>query len=263
MPRHLVQLPVSGTADVKRFFDLAAADYSEQHGHAARLLQYRLRIIRKFARFNQTDRVLEIGCGPGNHLLPLESEFRSGIGTDLSDEMIKKAREAQTAHYPGSAIQFQADDAEYLRTIPNESADLVFCVGAFEHMIQKAVVLKSAYRVLAAGGRFVCLTPNGDYVWYRRLAPKLGLHTTRLSTDEFLGKADLEHLTTKCGFQDFASDYWTFIPGGDMPAALAKSLQALDWVGKLLGIGTFRGGIVFRCAKPQNPEAASGTILPP
>lgn len=250
MRQPLVQRPVNGTEDLKKFFNDAANEYTEQHGPALKLLNYRLGLIRSAAEFQPADRVLEIGCGPGNHLLPLESYFFSGIGTDLSDEMIRKAKAIQAAQFSGSRINFRTDDAETLSTIDNESVDVVFCVGAFEHMINKKAVFNTVRRVLSPGGRFICLTPNGDYLWYKSIAPRLGLQTTRLSTDKFLGVSALSDLCESSGFCKFSHSYWTFVPGGDMPAKWARLLHLLDGIGKGLNASSFRGGLVFRCVKP-------------
>src|SRR5687768_1834075 len=93
MSSRLKPLPVRTTSDIKTFFDQAASDYQEQHGPGTRLLRYRLNLIKDFAEFEKNDRVLEIGCGPGNHLIPLADFFSAAIGTDLSEKMIESARQ--------------------------------------------------------------------------------------------------------------------------------------------------------------------------
>ena len=244
MPTRLVPLTVTSSADVKAFFDREAQGYREQHGAAAKLLRYRLGLIRRLAAFRADDEVLELGCGPGNHLIPLAGLFRSALGTDLSDEMIRTAEGLRPAN-----VRFAVDNAETLSTVADASIDVAFCVGAFEHMIDRPAVLRNVHRVLRPGGRFACLTPNGDYVWYRRLAPWLGWPTTRLSTDRFLGRSEVAALCAAQGFRDFESGPWTFIPKGDMPPFWARLLAVLDAVGHV-GISSFRGGLAFRCWKP-------------
>jgi SAM-dependent methyltransferase len=244
MPAPLVPLPVTSSDDVKAYFDREAIGYREQHGPAANLLQYRLGLIRRFAAFQPGDQVLEIGCGPGNHLVPLADMFASALGTDLSDEMIRIARRRAPDN-----VQFDVDNAESLSSVMDASADVVFCVGALEHMIDRRAVLRSVHRVLRPEGRFVCLTPNGDFVWYRWLAPRLRWPTVRLSTDRFLGRAEVASLCEEAGFRGFETGCWSFIPRGDMPAFWARVLGVLDWIGHL-GISSFRGGLVFRCRKP-------------
>ena len=67
-------------------------------------------------------------------------------------------------------LSFLSEDAEGSGVLAAESVDLAICVGAFEHMLNKPVVLSSVRRVLKPRGRFFCLTINGGYVWYRVLA---------------------------------------------------------------------------------------------
>jgi len=242
-------LPVERTADIEAYFDREAAAYREQHGPQSRLLAYRLGLIRSLARFRPTDRVVEIGCGPGNHLLPLAALYASAIGTDLSANMVAMAR--QRCHEEGLAgkVQFRADDAQALATVPDGAADVAFCVGAFEHMVDKRAVLASVARVLVPGGRFACLTPNGDWLWYRRLAPWLGLATTRLATDRFVGAEEVRRLLGECGFADIAVGHWTFVPRGDMPAGCAVALDLLDAAGHVLLPRHLRGGLAFHAVR--------------
>jgi 2-polyprenyl-6-hydroxyphenyl methylase/3-demethylubiquinone-9 3-methyltransferase len=235
---------VTSSEDVKAYFDREAIGYREQHGPATNLLQYRLGLIRRFAAFQPQDQVLEIGCGPGNHLVPLAGMFASALGTDLSDEMIRIARRRAPDN-----VRFGVDNAESLSTVTDAWADVVLCVGAFEHMIDRRAVLRSVHRVLRPGGRFVCLTPNGDFVWYRWLAPRLRWPTVRLSTDRFLGRGEVASLCEEAGFRGFEARCWSFIPRGDMSAFWARVLGVLDGIGHL-GISSFRGGLVFRCRKP-------------
>jgi ubiquinone/menaquinone biosynthesis C-methylase UbiE len=249
MSSRLKLLPVRTTSDIRNFFDHAAADYQEQHGPGTRLLRYRLNLIKDFAEFEKNDRVLEIGCGPGNHLIPLTDFFSAAIGTDLSEKMIESARQFASRNSASATLSFAVDNAETLSTIANSSMDVAFCVGAFEHMVNKKAVLQNVFRVLKPKGRFVCLTPNGDYFWYRRMAPMLGLQTTRLSTDHFVDRCELLELLETTGFALSRFDYWTFIPKGDMPKWCGHLLEILDLAGRAFKISSCRGGLVFSSVK--------------
>ena len=229
--------------DVAAFFDVCAAGYAERHGDPELLLPYRLELIRGAARLGANDTVLEIGCGSGLHLLALAGEFARGIGTDLSPAMIEVARQRAVDN-----ITFAVDAAEHLSSVPDDSVDVVLCVGALEHMLGQAEVLRSVFRVLKRGGRFVCLTLNGGSIWYRYLAPVLGFDTRQLATDRYLSRGDLRRLTQGAGFAEMQIDSWTFVQRGDMPAWVASLLDAADRAGKFLGLGVLRGGLRL-CAK--------------
>jgi 2-polyprenyl-6-hydroxyphenyl methylase/3-demethylubiquinone-9 3-methyltransferase len=112
-------------------------------------------------------------------------------------------------------------------------------------MLDKPRALAQVGRVLKAPGSFVCLTPNGDYCWYRALAPRLGLQTRHLSTDRFLTAGELEALVRQAGMEPARLERWRFIPKGDMPAPSGALLHGLDWVGRASGAGSLRGGIAL------------------
>ena len=246
MLRKLATTQVRSTAEIRDFFDRSARAYSEQHGHPERLLAYRVGLIKRHARLRRDDEVLDVGCGNGHHLFALSDDIRRGIGVDLSPAMIEIAQQ-RLLDSPGAALTFSSDDAERLATQAADSVDLALCIGAFEHMLDKAAAARSVRRVLKPGVRFFCLTVNGGYAWYRLLAPLFGLETRHLSSDRFLKHDELKSLLAESGFSRVEVGCWTFIPKGDMPAALAAICQGLDWVGKLLRIAALRGGL-WACA---------------
>jgi ubiquinone/menaquinone biosynthesis C-methylase UbiE len=243
MLRRLVTTRVQSTADIKNFFDHAARVYSEQHGHPERLLIYRIGLIKRHARPRNDEVVLDVGCGNGHHLLALAGDIGRGIGVDLSPAMVEIAQARRRDSTWQAKLTFRSDDAEQLGTLAESSIDLAMCVGALEHMLNKSAVLINAHRVLKPQGRFFCLTTNGGYVWYRRLAPLLGLETRHLSTDRFLKRDELVRLLTEAGFSRVHTGCWTFIPRGDMPAILGMICQGLDLIGRVLRISSLRGGL--------------------
>jgi ubiquinone/menaquinone biosynthesis C-methylase UbiE len=243
-PRGVTATPVRGNADVRGFFDLHAADYAEQHGHPARLLAERLALVRREARLAPDDVVLDVGCGHGHHLLALAPEIARGIGVDLSPAMIEVARARLAASPWGGRLRFEAGDAASLEGVVGaDSVDLALCIGALEHMLDKQAALASVHRVLRAGGRFFCLTPSGDYLWYRALAPLLGFATKHLSTDVFLTRRALTTLLARAGFDRVRTGSWTFIPRGDMPRSIARLLGGLDTLGRIADLRALRGGL--------------------
>ena len=237
--------------DVMAFFDAAASTYAEQHGEAERLLRYRLELIRQAARLLPVDTVLEVGCGNGLHLLALAREFGQGLGVDLSPAMIEAARAEARLRCLEDRVTFGVDQGERLDSVADASIDVVFCVGAIEHMLDQDQVFRSAYRVLRTGGRFVCITLNGESIWYRYLAPALGFHTRRLSTDRYLGAGELRLLASRAGFDIRKIDAWTFIQRGDMPKGIALLLGITDSVGKLARLDPLRGGLRLAAVKRE------------
>ena len=150
-------------------------------------------------------------------------------------------------------LTFEVDDAEQLQGIANQSIDLAICIGALEHMLDKRAVLASIYRVLKIGGRFFCLTPNADYVWYRTIAPVFGFGTKHLSSDRILTHEEFSMLLDQAGFRRSRSVPWTFIPKGDVPALVALLLTVLDVVGRRARLDSFRGGLSLCAWKGAKP----------
>jgi len=242
--RGVVTTPSSNTTDIRSFFDqCASTGSSEQHGHAQRLLEYRLALVRNLARPQSTDVILDLGCGTGHHLLALGTEVTRGIGIDISPGMIDLARVGLRSSPCRAKLAFEVDDAEELKKIADQSIDLAICIGAFEHMLDKRAVLASIHRVLKFGGRFFCLTLNADYIWYRTIASLLGFATNHLSSDRILTSAEFSALLDEVGFCRSRCAAWTFIPKGDMSTVVALLLTVLDAVGRYARSDSLRGGL--------------------
>ena len=238
--------------DLVEHFDALAPEYADAHGPAECLLAYRLAIIRGLMATSRVGTLLEIGCGTGIHLVALAESFERAVGVDLSSAMVRVAgRHAERSPW-SSRISLRVDAAEELATVDDDSIDAVLCVGTLEHILDKPLALRQVRRTLREGGVFVCLTPNGDYCWYRQLAPRLGLDTRHLSTDRFLGAAELEELLRDAGLTLRRLEHWRFIPRGDLPAGWGSVLAALDRVGEHLGQraqGWLRGGLAILATK--------------
>jgi 2-polyprenyl-6-hydroxyphenyl methylase/3-demethylubiquinone-9 3-methyltransferase len=125
-------------------------------------------------------------------------------------------------------------------------------------MLDKEGVVGQVRRVLRPDGRFVCLTLNGGYCWYRHLAPALRRDVRHLSTDRFLTAVELESLLAAAGLETVARRFWTFVPWGDLPAGAGPVLTALDWCGRRTGWGYLRGGVAIAAKLgPVHGRAAS------
>jgi ubiquinone/menaquinone biosynthesis C-methylase UbiE len=246
--------PSCNTTDIRSFFDRCASTGSpEQHGHPQRLLEYRLALVRNLARIGLSDVVLDVGCGNGHHLFALAPEIARGIGIDVSPGMIALARARLWNSARKADLTFEVGNAEELNGIADQSVDLAICIGAFEHMLDKGAVLASIYRVLKIGGRFFCLTPNADYIWYRTIAPVLGFDTKHLSSDRILTHEEFFELLDQAGFRRSRAVPWTFIPKGDVPALVALLLTMLDVIGRYARLDSFRGGISLCAWKDAKP----------
>jgi len=97
--------------------------------------------------------VLDLGCGSGWATRLMAEKARNGwvVGVDISDEMIKLARET-SASFPN--VEFQVASAEKLRFADNEFTD-AFSMESLYYYGDTAAALKEIRRVLEPGGQFV------------------------------------------------------------------------------------------------------------
>jgi SAM-dependent methyltransferase len=99
-------------------------------------------------------RALEIGCGPGRLMKPLSRHFGEINGVDVSDEMIRLARE-RLRGIPHAHVH--ATNGASLALFSDESFDFVYSYAVFQHIPSRDVVLeymREIRRVLKPGGLF-------------------------------------------------------------------------------------------------------------
>jgi SAM-dependent methyltransferase len=99
-------------------------------------------------------RALEIGCGPGRLVKPLSRHFGEIHGVDVSDEMIRLARQ-RLAGIPHAYVH--ATNGSSLGQFADDSFDFVYSYAVFQHIPSRDVVLeymREIRRVLRPGGVF-------------------------------------------------------------------------------------------------------------
>jgi SAM-dependent methyltransferase len=72
-----------------------------------------------------SQRVLDLGCGTGEHARFLATKGFSVVGIDASDSMLAKAREGSTP----TSVEFVAGDISDVATLTSESFGAAMCVG--------------------------------------------------------------------------------------------------------------------------------------
>jgi len=116
-----------------------------------------------FARPQPADLALDVACGPGTLVLALAARVRFARGIDLTEEMLRQAREFQRERRIVNAC-FDCGDAEQL-PYPAAAFDLVTCQCSIHHMPKPELALREMLRVIKPEGRLVIidsLAPESD-----------------------------------------------------------------------------------------------------
>ena len=97
-------------------------------------------------------RVLDVGCGSGwaTRLMAAQATNGSAVGIDISDEMIKLARQSTSA----PNVTFQVAGAEQLPFADGEFSD-AFSMESLYYYRDMLSALREIKRVLRPGGQFV------------------------------------------------------------------------------------------------------------
>jgi SAM-dependent methyltransferase len=107
-------------------------------------------------RVEKPRRALEIGCGPGRLMKPMSRRFEEIHGVDVSDEMIRLARE-RLKGVPNAFVHHTSGTD--LRPFADGSFDFVYSYAVFQHIPSRGVVMRylgEAVRVLRPGGVLRC-----------------------------------------------------------------------------------------------------------
>lgn len=111
---------------------------------------------RELPRLRCRDAALEIGCGPGRLMRPMSRHFTEIHGVNVSDEMIRLARERLTG--VANAFPHHGSGSD-LSIFPDARFDFVYSYAVFQHIPSREVVfhyLDEAWRVLKPGGVLRC-----------------------------------------------------------------------------------------------------------
>jgi ubiquinone/menaquinone biosynthesis C-methylase UbiE len=142
-------------------------DWWSEHTGALRGL-YALAFLGREGRFRRRsvdalgpepgDRVLELGCGPGNSLARLREAVGSDglvVGLDYSEGMVRRARE-RIANEGWDNVHVARGDATSPPVAP-DTFDAVYAAMSLTAMPDPAAAVRAAATALAPAGRFAAL----------------------------------------------------------------------------------------------------------
>ena len=144
----------------------------------------------------QVKRVLDIGCGAGQELLPFVMQGARAVGVDLSVEAARFGKEMLVQSGYGDTADFLSASGSEL-PFTDECFDVLICRVALMYMDQKAA-LREVSRVMRTGGRFLLKYHASSYYiskfWsgLKTRSPKSSIHALRV-----LASGYIYHLTGK------------------------------------------------------------------
>ncbi|MBN1445167.1 MAG: class I SAM-dependent methyltransferase [Candidatus Omnitrophica bacterium] len=126
--------------------------------------------IEKEIGFDKSLKIIDIGCGTGRHSIELTKRGYRVTGIDLSDSMLKRAKEkAKTLNLQ---IDFQKHDARKLPFRDEFDLAIMLCEGSFPLMETDEMnyeILKNAAASLKTPGKFIFTTLNGLFPLFRSM----------------------------------------------------------------------------------------------
>ena len=112
--------------------------------------------------FDKKTDILDIGCGTGRHSIELALRGYNVTGIDLSNSMLKRAKEK--AMVRNLNIDFQQQDARNLTFKQEFDLVIMLCEGGFPLMETDEMnfeILKNASNAIKKQGKFIFTTLNG------------------------------------------------------------------------------------------------------
>jgi len=175
-------------------------------GHEAMFFHRRKAdLIRRFFRRRNTPtaglRYLDVGCGKGELLNLLRSEFRQAAGCDVSAEMMSQISPVIETSLQDDAVRIPFEDGEF---------DLVTVVCVYHHVPppSRRALTAEVERVLRPGGVFCVIEHNP-------LNPVTRLIVSRTPVDVdaiLLSAREARGLSAGAGFTLLEQDYFLYFP---------------------------------------------------
>jgi len=152
----------------------------------------------------QGARVLDAGCGTGDHTVRLARRGYDCVGVDLSEPALEQARHLAAEHKVASRVSFVCCGLESL-SLPQNGFDAVHCRGVLMHIPRWEDALGQLCKVLRPGGKILILESNHRSIEFAlvRLARLFrNNHTHLVSTPggvEFHGKGPTQTPLVRVG----------------------------------------------------------------
>lgn len=133
--------------------------------------------IEKEIGYDKSARILDIGCGTGRHSIELTKRGYSVVGIDLSETLLKRAKEK--ASEQKLQIDFRKQDARDIPFRHEFNLIIMICEGAFPLMETDEMnfqILQNAANALLPKGKLIFTTLNGLFPLFHSVKDFLDSH---------------------------------------------------------------------------------------
>ena len=213
-------------------YDQVAEAYAAnlEYPHTQEYMEYLDRVLREEIGATDLATCAEVCCGTGEAFALFHAGISKGIGVDISESMLAKAKDA----FRDKQLSFVQGDATLL-PLAEGAFDSVIMLGGIHHVPDREALFQQVFRVLKPGGVFYFREPVSDFWLWKflraivyRFSPMLNHETERPLTYEetvpVLENAGFANISWRtCGFIGFClfmnSDvlfvnrFFRFIPG--------------------------------------------------
>ena len=143
------------------------------------------------------ERVLDIGCGQGNHTLLLGRRCGHVTGIDTNPAFIEEARWF-ASHLPEIEVDFDDRPLEKIG-FPDDTFDYVFSICVLEHIPDHESILSESLRILKPGGRMIFSVDSLEAIDDPGL---IEAHRAAHQVQKYYRADELEQLLERTGFAD-------------------------------------------------------------
>lgn len=128
--------------------------YDETHDEPGEAAMNTMRILSEAADIEESDRILNIGCGAGEDSVWNARAYGASVtGVNISETQLELARENAREHDVEALTTFNYDDFHDLDSIEDGTFDVVWGLEALSHSADLPHALAAANRALDADGR--------------------------------------------------------------------------------------------------------------
>lgn len=154
---------------VKKFFGSEAGRYRNDAWFETPVARFGYTQTRRklfeFLQPEKTEKILEIGCGPGTWTKLVAPKCMHLTSIDISEEMLREAKRYAKA----KNVSFV--NADFSRYNTKEKFDKIYFVRVFEYFKNKDAALRKLHSMLKKDGKLVIIAKSPYTVW--ALLPKL------------------------------------------------------------------------------------------